>query len=342
MSVEANGTALPMSAHVRIPASEPPRLLVVVDTEEEFDWHASYSRANTSVSAVRSIGRVQQIFDRFGIAPTYVIDYPVATQPDGYEPLQEIHARQGCTIGAHLHPWVTPPFDEDVSAHNSFTLNLPAVLQRAKMQHLRDAVEERFGNAPRMFKAGRYGLGPSTVAILEELGFDTDGSVCPRFDYSAEGGPSFASYESSPFFLSERLLEVPCTVDYVGWAGPLRPMLHRAAASPGLAGFRAVGALARLRASNRIMLSPEGNTLEEMQALTAALIARGQRLLTLSFHSPSAAVGHTPYVRSQADLDRFVRTIEQFCEFFVTVTRGRPITSPEVRTWIQAFVEPIR
>jgi hypothetical protein len=330
-----------MTSRVRIPPGEAPRLHVVIDTEEQFDWHAPYARTNTSVSAMRHIGRAQTIFDRFGIVPTYVVDYPVATQPAGYEPLVEIAARGGCAIGAHMHPWVNPPFDEAVSVANSFTCNLPPVLQRAKIATLRDAIAVHMAHPPRMFKAGRYGFDSTTVAVLDELGFEIDGSVCPQFDFSDQQGPSFATFDSSLFCLTSGLLEIPCTVDYTGWAGALRPVLHRAASSGALERVRAVGVLARLGAANRIMLSPEGNTLGEMQALTRALVARGCRHMTLSFHSPSVEPGHTPYVRSQQDLDQFLGTIEQYCEFFMKEIGGRPITSAGTRSWIQSFVEPI-
>ena len=115
---------LPCVRSVALPSDWKPHLFVVVDTEEQFDWSAPFSRGSTSVTAMRHIGRAQSIFDRFGIKPTYVIDYPVATQPDGFETLGEIWSRQGCQIGSHLHPWVTPPYTEDVNGRNSFTFNL--------------------------------------------------------------------------------------------------------------------------------------------------------------------------------------------------------------------------
>jgi hypothetical protein len=44
-----------------------------------------------------------------------------------------------------------------------------------------------------------------------------------------------------------------------------------------------------------------------VDALEAVAVAAGEgvRLLNLSFHSPSLAPGHTPYVRDAADLKRF-------------------------------------
>jgi hypothetical protein len=321
---------LPRSRSVT-PLAGPPRLFVVVDTEEEFDWDASYSRENVSVAAMRYVGRAQRIFDRFRIKPTYVIDYPVASQTDGFELLRDISRDGRCTIGAHLHPWVNPPYTEEVTRRNSFTMNLSAELQRAKLAELAGTISHNLGVAPQVFKAGRYGLGPGTVAILEELGFTVDMSVCPRFDFSDQDGPDFTRFDASPFFLTSQLLEIPCTVDYTGWAGPLRPLLHRAGAGNLGTTLRALGVFSRLGVTNRIMLSPEGNTLQDMRALAQALVSRGCRTFTLSFHSPSLATGHTSYVRTEGDLDSFLATIDGFCDFFLSDLNGVPATPLEFR-----------
>ena len=315
-----------------LPAPDRPRLFVVIDTEEEFDWSAPYSRANVGVTAMKHVGAAQRIFDAFAVVPTYVIDYPVASQPDGFAPLLDI-ARDGrCAIGAHLHPWVNPPYVEDLTTRNSFTMNLPVALQRSKLEELSATIADHFGSRPQVFKAGRYGLGAATVPLLEEAGFTVDMSVCPRFDFSDQDGPDFGDFDSSAFFLTPRLLEIPCTVDYTGWAGPLRPLVHRAASSRFAQRLRAVGVASRLRVTNQIMLSPEGNTVAEMRALAQALVRRGCSTFTLSFHSPSLAVGHTPYVRTTADLQTFLASLEAFFAFFFSDLTGVPATPLEFRT----------
>ena len=319
---------LPRHRSVRAPEG-PPRLFVVIDTEEEFDWDAPYRRENTGVTAMRHIDRAQSIFDAYGITPTYVIDYPVAAQSDGYLPLRAIAQERRCDIGAHIHPWVNPPYDEELSVTNSFTMNLPTSLQEAKLTALTDQVSHTFGTRPVVFKAGRYGIGAQTVPVLERLGYTVDVSVCPRYDFSGQSGPDFSEYDSLPFFLTDRLLEIPCTVDYVGWAGPLRQGLHTAASNPSLARLRAVGILSRSGAANRVMLSPEGNSFDEMRALTDALYDRGYRTFTLSFHSPSVVPGHTPYVRSQADLDTFLSTLERYFDYFLQRRHGIPASHRE-------------
>ena len=308
---------IPVLRFAHVSRDQRPQLFVVVDTEEEFDWNAPYSRANTAVSAMRHIGRVQTIFDRFGVRPTYVIDYPVASQPEGYQPLLEIAAQGRCDIGAHVHPWVSPPHDEPVNAENSFMMNLAPSLQRAKIDGLRRMIEERFGAAPVVFKAGRYGLDATSAAILTELGFKVDTSICPTMDFRATAGPDFSDYDWRPFFITDDLLEVPCTVAFTGWARGWGPRLHRLASIPALSGLKGIGILARLGVVNKIMLSPEGNRFDEMRLLARSLFRAGCRTFTLSFHSPSVAVGHTPYVQSQSELDGFLRDIERVLEFFM-------------------------
>jgi hypothetical protein len=317
----------------RAPAPSPgqPTLMVVVDTEEEFDWNAPFSRDATSVTAMRHIGRVQRLCNAAGLTPTYVIDYPVATQPAGYEMLAG-WAREGrCSIGAHLHPWVTPPFDEPLSGPNSFMRNLPPSLQHAKMRELYHAIVEHTGAQPRTFKAGRYGISDTALAAFDELGLAVDVSVNPCMNFAAEHGPDFSTFDARPFWIdrARQLLEVPCTHGFVGWARRQGRWLRDVAES--IPALCLPGVLNRSGAVNRVMLSPEGNTLQEMVALTRTLLADGLTLFTLTLHSPSVEPGHTPYVRSQADLSTFLTTIERYFEFFFGELGGTSSTPERFR-----------
>jgi hypothetical protein len=317
---------------VELDRTERPLLFVVVDTEEEFDWTAPFSRENVAVTAMRHIDRAQNILDRYGIKPTYVIDYCVASQPDGYEPLLPIVHDGRCTIGAHLHPWVTPPFEEKVSVRNSFALNLDVTLERAKIEQLQDEIQRAFGLRPVVYKAGRYGIGAETVPTIAALGFEVDTSVNPLMDFSDIGGPSFARFRPYPF-VDANLLFLPCTVGFVGQLGQITGRwVHTAASSRVLAPLRAVGVVAKLGLVNKVMLSPEGNTLEEMRALATTLHAAGLRTFSLTFHSPSLVAGHTPYVATGAELEAFLECIDRFCEFFFAELHGIPGSPLEFRS----------
>jgi len=309
------------------------RLVVVIDTEEEFDWSSDFSRSNTSVKAMRWIHRVQDMFDAYNITPVYVIDYAVASQSEGYRPLQELQASGRALIGAHLHPWVNPPFTEPVNRRNSFPGNLPRALEAAKLQVLGDCIGEHFGSRPVIYKAGRYGVGPSTAAILEEQGYEVDVSLCPHMDYSAEGGPNFIQSTVRPYWFGERrsLLELPLTIGFTGILRHWGTALHGLASQAPLARLHAVGVLARLGLVNKAWLSPEGYHTSEHIQLVRALHRDGVRIFTFAFHSPSVEPGHTPYVQSQDDLEAFLARCRRFFDFFMGELGGRPTTPLELK-----------
>jgi hypothetical protein len=305
------------------------RLAVVIDTEEEFDWTQPKTRYNTSVQSLRWISRVGDIFDEYRITPLYVIDYPIVSQPDGYEPLLEVYKAGRCVIGAHLHPWVNPPFKESINSFNSFPGNLGYTLEAAKLQILTELIAERFGTRPVIYKAGRYGIGPHTARILEELGYEIDMSVCPYMDYSAEGGPDFSMSRAWPYWFGCGLLELPLTVGFAGLLRRYGSTLHRAAIS--LSKFHVPGVLARLGLVNKIWLSPEGYHLNELIALSRALYDDGLRIFSFAFHSPSLDSGNTPYVRSQRELREFLDSCRRFFDFFMGDLGGIPSTPLELK-----------
>ena len=47
----------------------PPLLMVVVDTEEEFDWRCPFDRNSTAVTAMQSQHLAQKIFVPYGLKP---------------------------------------------------------------------------------------------------------------------------------------------------------------------------------------------------------------------------------------------------------------------------------
>ena len=166
---------------VRFEADDDPLVLVIVDTEEEFDWAGEFSSANMSVESIKHQQRAQRILERHGVIPTYLVDYPVASQEDGYKPLREFLADGKCAVGAHLHPWVNPPFDEDLSRANSYPGNLPKRLEREKLRRLTAAIEENFHLGPTIYKAGHRDGDPR---IRHRCG---DGVLCLAWGLSSMG-----------------------------------------------------------------------------------------------------------------------------------------------------------
>ncbi len=289
---------------ITLDSHETPRFWVTIDTEEDFDWNAPFARTGYRLASVPALAECQGYFERAGVRPIYLVDWPIVTDDRAAEILGAAQQAGECEIGAQLHPWVTPPHDEEVDERNSYTGNLPAELQRTKMTALRDAIRDRFGVQPTAYRAGRYGLGPDTAAMLAELGFRCDTSVRSGFDYRAGHGPDYRDAPLHPWWVRTgqgAVLEMPVTTVFGGlFGGAGRWLYHRTSSN-------SHAALARLGLAERIALTPEGIPAE--RACRAIDIAIDLRLpvLNFSFHSPSLQPGNTPYVRSQADLDLFYR-----------------------------------
>ncbi len=325
----------PLPVFRLLPPAPAPTLMVIVDTEEEFDWAAPFDRASTQVENIRHQHLAQEIFDEHAIAPTYAVDYPVANSADATSVLKPILERGGCDIGAHLHPWVNPPDDEAVSTFHSYACNLaPGLLQR-KLQVLTETIRSSFGRSPALYKAGRYGVGPETPAALEALGYVADASVVPHTDFGADGGPDFRSMPDQPFLTAKDLLEVPLSVHFVGRAaaaGPrLFPLLDRARR------MRLPGIAARLKLLERLRLSPEGHDGDDMIRQTRAALARGQHYFALTYHSSSLMTGGSPYARTIRDRDQILRNLTTYLRYFMKLSGARATT---VRVLAESLAAP--
>jgi hypothetical protein len=326
---------------VDVPAG-PPILIVLIDAEAEFDWDGPFLRSHISVQNLSRQVTAQRIFDQLNVRPTYLVDYAVATQPEGYEPIRELLQSGRCEIGAHLQPWENPPFAEELSARTSFNHNLPAWLQKEKLQRLTDVIEDTFGIKPVAYRAGRYGVGNEMAWILEEMGYQIDVSVLPGYDLRARHGPDFRYAFTRPYWFgrNRNLLEIPLTTGFSGLLArghePQTPSatLYAALARPEAARLHLPGVFARLSLLERITLTPEGMSIQELKRLTRLLLGRGHRVFTFNYHSSALLPGYTPYVRTEADLERMIQTIDEYLHFFVDQLGGMAMTPTEFRALV--------
>ena len=84
--------------------------------------------------------------------------------------------------------------------------------------------------------------------------------------------------------------------------------------------------LARLHLLEYIRLTPEGDAFGAHRRLTKALLARGQRAFSFSYHSPSLVPGNTPYVRTERDLAEFLDRLRCYFDYFFGVLGGVAMT----------------
>jgi hypothetical protein len=305
---------------------ERPRLIISVDTEEDFDWRRPFSAAATAVDSIERQEVAQQLIERYGATPIYLCDFPVAAQEKSYRRLREWHAAGRCAIGAHLHPWVNPPQVESVTSINSYPCNLPLELQREKLHILTETITENIAVRPIVYKAGRYGGDLRLPALLKPLGYCIDMSINPIGNYSADGGPNQTMFPHAPFWLDpeRELLAIPATGNVLGLLRGRWVALADAMRKDTTDRIKLGWLLRRLGLINRVFLSPEGTPLEEAKALTRFLVAAGHRVFTLDYHSTSLNPGSNPYVRNEAELRRFLGWLDAYLDFFFGEIAGTP------------------
>jgi hypothetical protein len=295
-----------------------PRVLfaVSIDTEED-NWHPT--REGLTVENIRDLGRLVETGRGLGIKPTFFATYAVVSRPWAFDAVRAAADALGGEVGAHLHPWNTPPHDGDDHTAGTMLSNFAPACQEAKLR----ALTEQFaagmnGDRPWVFRAGRFGLGRETVRVLLANGYRVDSSVTPFFSWEGcDRGPSFVGAPLGVYQLDGsgdvrtpvpggELTEVPLSAGYTRFSPSKWLTLARKLERPGSRRVRLAGLGARLGIVRRVILSPETNSVRQMAALARRLMQFGVPFLHLFFHSTSLRPGLSPFTRSAADVGRML------------------------------------
>lgn len=323
----------PSSRPAMLPAtSAQPLCCILIDAEEDFDWQRPVHGVAYDVGCMRHLSDLQSILGAYRAVPTYLLTYPVLQDAAIVAALRGRIARGQCRVGIQLHTWVTPPFGEAPDVRNSFGANLSAEREEQKLLALMRLFRQCFGDDPKVFRAGRYGLGRNTPALLEKHGFLIDTSLAPCTSFGDEEGPDFSTDDFQAFWFghSRKLLELPLCRSIVGWGGGAAARAYRWLAATQKPRHILPGLLAWSRCAERITLSPEGNDADAVGRLVASLLGRGQKVLALSLHSSSLSIGQNPYVRTKADLHGFYDQLSAILDMLAGRYGVQFVASPDL------------
>lgn len=297
--------------------------LITIDTEE--DTWGKFDSSHHSLENLRKIPEIQDLFDKFGVRPTYLITYQVATDQWAIDLFSNYLAQGKCEIGMHCHPWNTPPFEEVTSAYNSMLCNLPEDLQYRKLELLKKTICKNFGITPVSFRAGRWAFGSGTARAIHKLGFKIDTSVTAYTNWSDWHGADYrdigpGSYRFSHANIAQEiekgeLFQVPATVGYLQRNFEVCNTISKMLDGPFLHRCHIKGILRRLGLLSKVDLSPETSTSQNMIALAERMQELGFEFINLFFHSTSLMHGLSPFVKSREDEIDFLRSLENFLSF---------------------------
>ena len=231
-----------------------PVFLLTIDTEEEWDWSGEFPQKPFSTRNIEQIPDFQKFCKEVGVSPTYFVDHAVCEVSSHVDEMKSYFDADECDIGAHLHPWCTPPIEEKINERNSHAVNLSERLFRRKLRSLTTRLEESFGKHPYSYRAGRWGINGSHLRTLAELGYRVDSSVRPFYfdkDFSyvtAPTSPFWPSFTDAVLIDSaqQEILEVPTTSGYNKSAFEQLEKIHAKLSTPPLNKLRFIGILWRL------------------------------------------------------------------------------------------------
>lgn len=296
-----------------------PAFLITIDTEGDNLWSAP---APVTTRNVAFLPRFQALAERYGFLPCYLTDYDIVRSQDFLAFARPLVRRGAAEIGAHLHPWNTPPLQELTgrdAACGPYATEYPPAVIAEKIRTLTARLETAFETPIRSHRAGRWGFNGAYARILVERGYLVDCSVTPGVSWRAclgdpagQGGPDYTACPHEPYFVDladvcrpggSMLLELPVTilpvspplVDGIRRALPPRNLLRRLLnrAWPPLTWLRPT------RTNRRAML----------RVLDAAL-RRRRSFVEFMLHSSELMPGGSPGFPDEASIEILYRDLD--------------------------------
>lgn len=200
------------------------QFILTLDTEGDNQWNHG---GQLTVENIKYIPRFQNLCTKYKIKPTYLITSEVCEDAFAKELFSSYLKQAAVEVGAHLHSWTSPPFQDkegfrfNDKAH-PFASELSEIIIDDKIRSLTYQIEAAFGKRPTSFRSGRYGFNEKVGAVLARYGYVIDSSVTPYTSWknnkglpSGEGGPDFMDKTAFPYiynFNDYKLIEIPVTV----------------------------------------------------------------------------------------------------------------------------------
>jgi hypothetical protein len=288
-------------------------LAVTIDVEEEGLFTGRYPAEDAPPTNVDRLKVLDPMFRDLGIRPTLLVTYQVARHPRHRDLLGTLAERWKGEIGAHLHPWNTPPLEPAPGDGPLCSDGIPAGLLAAKLETLLNTLRLWAGE-PACFRMGRFDMGPRMFSVLERTGIRVDSSVAPM--RRKTGGPDHLAAPVDPYHPCARdprstggshILEVPNTI--VPVVSGLGTVLQRLGASRVLppawiSGFAMyVGSLPA---------QPAWTGPTRLRTAVRLHRCRGGQVVTLFFHSSELMPGGSPQHPSPLHVERFLAKLKGF------------------------------
>ena len=317
-------------------ASDAVDLVVSIDAEADDQW--THGRPVTCEN-VRYWAGFQRLCDASGVTPTYLLTSEMAEDARAAELLSEWVGQAKAEVGAHLHPWTTPPFEDAPGRRfndpvHAYPSSLPETLLRTKLETLTAQIEAGVGARPLCYRAGRFGMNASTARILADLGYEVDSSVTPFVSWPGSSpasgpAPDFRHHVAVPFLIAGSgdpgLVELPVTVTLGSRWVRRHPSMTDGYLSRPARIARRVLHVGRSR-PEPVWLRPLAHqTAADLRRAWRAAAEDGCATAVMMFHSSELMPGGSPHRPTRRSVTSLLATLDEFFRFCLAVG-GTPVT----------------
>ncbi|MBF0117344.1 MAG: hypothetical protein HQK79_00795 [Desulfobacterales bacterium] len=301
-------------------------ILVSIDTEEDMpEWKP---QKKLSVKNIEFLPKINEMFYRHSIRPTYLVDKPVLKNDKTCRIIEKLSKTLICEIGMHVHSWNTEPIMPEELYGKATVLNLYSKeIQREKITGYYNYFKDRLGFTPTSYRAGRYGITSETISILNDLEFLADSSIAPHMDYSYYGAPNFRKYTYEPFWIkTTNLIEIPITISLVTFLPHYFQNIYFNIPD----WTRIKGLFYQLKLARLIWLRPTTYSCKEMSSLVKYIICKESiPVFNIMFHSSELFPGASPYNSTKKDVEDFINRLFKIINFLIKECGAKSLTLTE-------------
>lgn len=300
------------------------RVALSIDVEEEGLFGGIYAREGVSVRNVACIERLEPLLRDLDMPVTLLCTHSVFADTAACHALDNLRDRCRVEMGAHLHYWNTPPLREHYDATYRSARDVPEDLMRQKLRILFEAGRKYAGHDLTAFRMGRWDLHKAHWPMLAECGVLTEASVRPLHCGSAHNGmPDHFFAPSEPYWVetpSINILEIPLTCI------PLLPAL-----SAVFQGKKTCFLKTTVQKWGALAILPVYHPLWAMRCITRYMVARGQKVLSITWHSSEMMPGGAPHVPDAAAVRQLMDKIYAYLVWLHSHWHVRGVTLDDIR-----------
>ena len=292
------------------------KFVITVDVEADNQWKTG----EISLENIKYLPRFQLLCEKYNFKPTYLLSYEVVNDSD-ISNLKEWQDRGVAEIGAHLHPWTTPPYlkNHDVNIH-TYPHELEEDDLFNKLKNLTDIIKEKFNKQPLSFRAGRWGFDKKVSEKIRELGYKVDCSVTPKVNWqktvgnpTKNGGPDFRLSSVYPHDI-DNVLEVPMTILFTGLLKKENTRIAQFFLKLPDSFFKKV--LNKLFFKQKWLRIFSNSKLKDWKLIHKSAQRNNLPVLEFMIHSSELMVSGSPYSKTEEQLDHIYEQLESMFKYF--------------------------